>query len=137
MFEEELKFLKEAGCGYLPHTGRTLYDHLLGTANILLEYERPDAEVKAGLFHSIYGTDIYPFSKRISITRESVSELIGEEAEEIVHIFCSLEPRTEKIINGDVDKKYIDSLRWIEYASIKEQNTHSRNLVPLRILLGL
>ena len=135
MFEEELKFLKEAGCGYLPHTGRTLYDHLLGTANILLEYERPDAEVKAGLFHSIYGTDIY--RKRISITREAVSELIGEEAEEIVRIFCSLEPRTEKIINGDVDKKYIDSLRWIEYASIKEQNTHSRNLVPLRILLGL
>ena len=135
MFEEELKFLKEAGCGYLPHTGRTLYDHLLGTANILLEFERPDAEVKAGLFHSIYGTDIY--RKRISITREAVSELIGEEAEQLVHIICSLKPRIEKIINGDVDEKYIDNLRWIEYANIKEQNTNSRNLIPLRILLGI
>ena len=137
MLEGELKFLREVGCGYLPHSGRTLYDHLLGTANILLEYERPDAEVKAGLFHSIYGTDIYRLSKSISITREAVSEVIGKEAEQLVHIFCSIKPRTEKIINGDVDKKYIDNLRWIEYANIKEQNTNSRNLIPLRILLGL
>ena len=138
MLEEELKFLTDIGCGYLPHSGRTLYDHLLGTANILRELKRPEYEVKAGLFHSIYGTDIYKLSKRLDINRQSIVDVFGEKAEQLAFLFCTLDPRTEKIINGYInEQKYIDSLRWIEYANIKEQNTNSRNLIPLRILLGL
>ena len=137
MFKEELKFLTDIGCGYLPHSGRTLYDHLLGTANILKEFKRPEYEVKAGLFHSIYGTDIYKLSKRLDINRQSIVDVIGEKAEQLAYLFCTLDPRTEKIINGNIDKKYIDSLRWIEYANIKEQTPSSRNLIPLRVLLGI
>ena len=63
--------------------------------------------------------------------------MIGEKAEQLAYLFCTLDPRTEKIINGNIDKKYIDSLRWIEYANIKEQTPSSRNLIPLRVLLGI
>ena len=31
-YKKELSFLKKIGCKELPHSGRTLYDHLYGTA---------------------------------------------------------------------------------------------------------
>ena len=137
MYEKEKRFLEEVGTSNLGHSGRTLLDHLFGTADILIKYNRPPEEVKAGMFHSIYGTDLYRSAKDLDIDRQSVIDIIGEEAEELAHQFCILAPRTEKIINGLVAEKYIDSLRWIEYANIKEQNPHSRNLIPLRVLLGI
>tara|TARA_B110000902_G_C14070789_1_gene499197 strand:- start:369 stop:797 length:429 start_codon:yes stop_codon:yes gene_type:complete len=137
-YKSELSFLTEIGCQELPHSGRTLYDHLHGTAQILIDHDRPDYEVKAGLFHSIYGTEIYDKSKKIGIPRQAVRDLIGEHAELLAFIFCETDDRARKIIQGeDFEEKYIEALRWIEYANVLEQNKHSTLLVPLRTRLGI
>ena len=134
MLEEELKFLRDVGCGYLPHSGRTLYDHLLGTANILLEYERPDAEVKAGLFHSIYGTEFQMY--KIHISRQEVQDVIGENSEHIVNLFCTLNDRVNTILYGkglsEPDKT---NLRWLEYCNIKDQDPEAQILKEFEMLL--
>lgn len=138
-YANELSFLTEIGCQELPHSGRTLYDHLKGTASILEDNNRPNYEVKAGLFHSIYGTEIYSKSKKIKITRDSVRQIIGNRAEQLAYIFCDTEDSGRKIIQGDmlVSKSIIESLRWIEYANVLEQNEYSPALIPLRIRLGM
>jgi hypothetical protein len=135
--EKEKDFLIDLGCQQLPHRKQTLYDHLVGTAEILFQNNRPDYEIKAAMFHSIYGTEFYRRSKGLT-TRENIKKIIGGEAETLVHIFCLLEDRTRKIVLAEgIEEKYIESLRWMEYSNILEQNKYSRHLIPLRIKLGI
>jgi hypothetical protein len=71
----------------LPHSGRTLQDHLDGTANILRYWNCSDDIVNAGLYHSVYGTSSY---KNVATTnREEVVALIGVHAESLVYTFCN------------------------------------------------
>ena len=71
----------------LPHSGRTLKDHLNGTANILRHWLCSDDVVNAGLYHSVYGTSIY--KNVATINREEVVTLIGAYAESLVYTFCN------------------------------------------------
>ena len=94
----KIKFLEEIGAVDKSHSERTLLDHLLGTYNKLKEWNAPEYLQDAGLFHSVYGTS--SFKHQSTNNRDAVRALIGEQAEEIVFMFCSLEePRTENIRN--------------------------------------
>lgn len=127
-FEKEIDFLKQIGADKLPHSGKTLLDHLIGTSQILKNYGRSISEQKAGLFHSIYGTEYYKNSIKLNIDRQQIKDLIGNETEEIVYIFCTLRNRISSILDGNVEEKYIKILQWLEYANIKEQNPYSSQL---------
>ena len=63
---------------------------MIGTAKLLKELGRNETEQKAGLFHSIYGTEYYKHSEKLNVNREEVKNLIGEESENLVYIFCNL-----------------------------------------------
>ena len=71
------------------HSHRTLYDHLLGTYNILAIEGRSEEIRLAGLFHSIYGTSI--FKVKTMKEREEIKNLIGEDAERLAWYFCNLQ----------------------------------------------
>lgn len=44
----------------MPHAGgRSLLEHLIGTAELLGRWGQPDAIRRAALIHSVYGTDVY------------------------------------------------------------------------------
>ena len=43
----------------MPHSGRGLFDHLLATRRLLVEWEARPALWHAGLFHSVYSTKYY------------------------------------------------------------------------------
>ena len=74
----------------MPHTNRGLLDHLLGTRQLLVEWEARPALCDAGLFHSVYGTEYYEL-KAIPLTmRHEVRQLIGEEAESLAWLFCMI-----------------------------------------------
>lgn len=51
--------------------------------------------IKASLFHSAYGTQYYKYDS--PFTRDELVEGLGEYAEELVYIFCTLEDRNETI----------------------------------------
>ena len=70
------------------------------------------------MFHSIYGTDYYEFNEQI--TREKVISLIGEQAEQLVHFFCSLPERNIQILQHKFDKRLQRDLYIIEYANLLE-----------------
>ena len=92
--EKRLRFLRKANTEGMPHSDRGLLDHLLGTRQLLVEWEARPALCDAGLFHSVYGTEYYEL-KAIPLTmRNEVQQLIGDEAESLAWLFCMMRRET-------------------------------------------
>lgn len=81
--------------GRINHSGRSLFDHLMGTWALLEKRDVPEYVCLAGAFHSIYGTNIFNH-QTLSVTQRSlVVEMIGEQAERLAYIFCTCDrPKT-------------------------------------------
>ena len=98
---DKLNFILEATKSH-KHNGKDFFDHLLQTSGIVeklcqqIGVEDSGYLIDAALFHSIYGTEYYEFNEQI--TREKVISLIGENAEKLVHFFCSLPDRNIQIL---------------------------------------
>jgi hypothetical protein len=89
--EEALELLQRLHTDETPHTGRSLIDHLIGTYQLLESWGNSQAICLAGLFHSIYGTNLFVFrSARIDQRRE-VRAAIGDAAEHLAYLFCTCE----------------------------------------------
>ena len=103
-FEDKIEYIDKKLTEYLESLGyqrnERLVDHLIGTAYILREMKGPSYLVDAGLFHSVYGeASSRKMPSNSLIERHEVQEVIGKQAEEIVHHFCTIpHPRTENIL---------------------------------------
>jgi hypothetical protein len=91
---EKQAFLEQAGATATPHSKRTLFDHLLGVRTLLEGWRARPALLDAGLFHSLYGTELYEPVLVDSDRREGVRALIGPEAEHLVHLWCAIRRRS-------------------------------------------
>ena len=113
-------FLVEVGTKDYPHGQSKLYDHLVGTWTILKELKCSENICNAGLFHSIYGTQIFE-ARMIPIhRREIVKDLIGELSENLVFLFHITPPdRFESFVT--MSEPIRSELMTIEYANGKEQ----------------
>lgn len=122
------------------HSGRTFFEHLVGTSAIALKLGASDDVINACLFHSIYGTEFY---KNVNaIARDQVRECIGTNAELLVYTFCITVNRFETFINGYIGKESTNSsfykdLLFVEYCNILEQNPTSSRLETLKRLIFL
>ncbi len=92
--ENRLRFLRKANTDGMPHSDRGLLDHLLGTRQLLVEWEARPALCDAGLFHSVYGTGYYELQAVPLTMRNEVQQLIGEEAESLAWLFCMIRRET-------------------------------------------
>lgn len=84
-------FLVRSGAQNLPHSGRTLLAHLQGTHRLLAEWGNPPDVALAGMFHSVYGTNAFRHMTVALPQRDAVRELIGEAAEALAYVFCSID----------------------------------------------
>ena len=92
--ENRLRFLRKANTEGMPHSDHGLFDHLLGTRRLLVEWEARPALCDAGLFHSVYGTEAYELKAIPLSMRGEVRQLIGDEAESLVWLFCMMRRET-------------------------------------------
>ena len=84
-----LDLLKRLGFADLEHDSHVPFlSHLLGTRRLLAEWGERAAMCDAGLFHSAYGTEYFPVSQ--DVDRSEVEAVIGAEAEEIAHAWCTI-----------------------------------------------
>jgi hypothetical protein len=82
-------FLRDRGAEQFPHAHqRALYEHLLGTGEILSRWLQPASLQLAGLLHSIYATDKYHRQLMEFSRRSEVQELAGSDAERLAFLFC-------------------------------------------------
>ena len=101
--EKRLRFLREANTQALPHSERGLFDHLLGTRQLLVEWGARPAVCDAGLFHSVYSTEYFAPAAVPLTLRNDVRQLIGEEAESLVWLFCMMRRKT--LLNGNRERQ--------------------------------
>lgn len=85
-----LALLEEIGAEDVDHPRGTLADHLHGTYAILQRWECPADVCLAGLYHSVYGTDVFKTVTLAPDARNRVVEAIGEVAEHLAFTYCAL-----------------------------------------------
>jgi hypothetical protein len=86
-----LGLLRRYHANETPHSGRHLVDHLVGTYRLLEAWGNPPEVCRAGLFHSIYGTNIFVFRAAGFDQRPVIRDAIGETAERLSYLFCSVD----------------------------------------------
>lgn len=86
----QLRFLEDVGAADTGHSNTTLMAHLEGVRALLEAWGARPALVTAGLFHSVYGTEYFARSSVEKTERSRVRALIGAEAEELAHLWCTV-----------------------------------------------
>src|SRR6478735_5642627 len=104
---ERLALLKRLGFGELEHDSHVPFlSHLLGTRRVLAGWGERPAVCDAGLFHSAYGTEYFPVAQ--DVDRSEVQAVIGAEAEEIAHAWCTIRRDTIELGDGGGPATVID-----------------------------
>jgi hypothetical protein len=94
-----LKILQARGAGECWHKHGTFYEHLVHVYQILKLWGASDAVALFGLFHSSYSNSYVNLAIFApDVDRSVLRDLIGAEAEELVHMFCII-PRHELIFD--------------------------------------
>jgi hypothetical protein len=79
-------FLVAEGTDKVPHTQKSFLAHLIGVYRDLEAWGYGKHVCRAGLFHSIYGTEPFQEFKLSLERRGEVRELIGERAERLAYL---------------------------------------------------
>jgi hypothetical protein len=87
-------FLAGLGIDKVGHTRKSYLGHLI-SVHRLMETEGCDEELcRAGMFHSIYGTERFQGFKLPLERRAEVRGLIGERAERLAYLNCAMDRAT-------------------------------------------
>ncbi len=93
-YREMVDYLTSLGTADVPHTGTRFLAHLIGVFRDLESWNCEQHVCRAGLFHSIYGTQKFQkFSLPLS-RRDDVRELIGPAAELLAFANCFMDRST-------------------------------------------
>lgn len=90
-FKRLTDFLIRQGVEQVAHTGKSYLAHLIGVYK-LMEAEGCSEELcRAGMFHSIYGTERFQGFKLPLEMRPELRGLIGERAERLAYLNCAMD----------------------------------------------
>lgn len=90
---ERLDLLRRLGFGKLEHDSHVPFiSHLVGTRRLLVDWGERPALCDGGLFHSAYGTEYFEVAEPAE--RDEVIAVIGEDAEEVAWLWCTIERDT-------------------------------------------
>lgn len=86
------QFLKSLGCDKAQHdTGCLFLEHLSGVQEVLRSWNEPEYVCDTGLFHSVYGTELFQDYSVSFNRRPDIQALIGDRAEFLVYTFCVMD----------------------------------------------
>ena len=93
-YRQMTDFLVGLGTGKVSHSGKTFLAHLIGVHRDLESWGCDHEVCRAGMFHSIYGTEPFQKFKVPLEQRGDVRELIGERAERLAYLNCAMSRAT-------------------------------------------
>src|SRR5438094_617443 len=92
-------FLVALGIEKISHTNKSYLAHLVGLYRLMEARGCTEELCRAGMFHSIYGTQQFQGFKLPLERRAEVRELIGERAERLAYLNCAMyRPSFDKIV---------------------------------------
>jgi hypothetical protein len=93
-FKRLTDFLLAEGVEQVGHTGKSYLAHLIGVYKLMQEQGCSDETCRAGMFHSIYGTERFQGFKLPLERRAGVRDLIGARAEFLAYLNCAMNRST-------------------------------------------
>jgi hypothetical protein len=84
-------FLVEMGVEEVPHTHKSYLAHLIAVFRSLESQGYPEDVCRAGMFHSIYGTEKFQGFTLPIERRDEVRGLIGDRAEHLAYLNCAMD----------------------------------------------
>jgi hypothetical protein len=90
-FKRLTDFLVEIGIDQVPHTHKSYLAHLIAVFRDLESLGCPQDVCRAGMFHSIYGTEKFQGFTLPLNRREEVRALIGVRAEYLAYLNCAMD----------------------------------------------
>jgi hypothetical protein len=129
-----IALLSARDAGAMPHAGgRSLLEHLIGTAELLGRWGQPDTIRRAALIHSVYGTEVYRHAIAGEGDRSELAAVAGEDAEQLAYLFAvtprrllfSGTHRWKKGLPGDPSRDELDAIVIMHMGNIAEQSQQS------------
>jgi hypothetical protein len=90
-FKRLTGFLVEMGIEDIPHTEKSYLAHLIAVRRDLESQGCPQDVCRAGMFHSIYGTEKFQGFTLPLGRRGEVRDLIGDRAERLAYFNCAMD----------------------------------------------
>lgn len=99
-------FLVTLGIEQVPHTGKSYLAHLIGVYRLMQSQGCDEELCRAGMFHSIYGTEQFQGFRLPLEQREQLRALIGERAERLAYLNCAMNRATLDRAVEQVEEPY-------------------------------
>ena len=93
-FQKMTDFFTEVGANGVEHSDKTYLAHAAGVYRDLQRWECDEDLCRAGLFHSIYGTEPFHWFRLPLNRRDEVRDLIGVRAERLAYLNCAMTRET-------------------------------------------
>lgn len=93
-FKELTDFFREIGAADVGHTHKSYLAHVIGVYQNLKGWHAAADVCRAGMFHSIYGTEKFQKFSLPLERRGEIRELIGERAERLAYTNCVMDRAT-------------------------------------------
>jgi hypothetical protein len=90
-FKKLTDFLVGMGVEQVPHTQKSYLAHLIAVYRLLQSQGYPEDVCRAGMFHSIYGTERFQGFTLPLERRGEVRALVGERAERLAYLNCAMD----------------------------------------------
>jgi hypothetical protein len=91
LYKQMTAFLLGLGIEEMEHTGKTYLGHLIAVHRLMGEQACSTDACRAGLFHSISGTEAFRRFQLPLDRRAEIRELIGERAERLAYLNCAMD----------------------------------------------
>ena len=93
-FHKAMSYLRRKEFNEFAHARDVFSEHLIGTYSILSAWGLPKEITRAGLFHTVYGGDLfifYYFNPNDQPDREELRNIIGTKAEQLTYLFGTMD----------------------------------------------
>lgn len=91
VYKQMTDFLLELGIAEMSHTSKTYLGHLLAVYRLLNDQGCGVDTCRAGIFHSIYGTEEFQRFQLALERRGEVRAIVGERAERLAYLNCAMD----------------------------------------------
>jgi len=118
-FKQLTDFLVSLGIEQIGHTQKNYLGHLISVYKLMQAYGCNDELCRAGLFHSIYGTEKFQGFKLPLERRAELAEMIGSHAERLAYWNCLM------------DRGSLDHLIMQEQESYRLRNRETGEMMSL------
>jgi hypothetical protein len=101
-YKQLTEFLVGLGIAQVAHTEKSYLAHLVGLYRLMEARGCTEEVCRAGMFHSIYGTQRFQGFKLALDRRPEVRALVGERAERLAYLNCAMDrPSFDRALERD------------------------------------